>query len=55
MYLLDNVLEYDDFKWGLRNYGIQVIDDETKIIFTEFDKNKNGVLDYQEFLEAFRV
>jgi len=33
-----NDVDYDDFKWGLRNYGIVCTEEEIKLLIKEFDK-----------------
>ena len=48
-------LEPSDLKWGLRNCGIQLMDDEINVLITSFDANKDGVLQYQEFVQALNV
>lgn len=30
---LDGIVEYSDFKWGLKNFGLTLSEDETKMIF----------------------
>ncbi|CAD8178022.1 unnamed protein product [Paramecium octaurelia] len=51
----NGVVEYNDFKWGLRNFGLTLSEDETKMIFQTFDKNGNGKIEFNEFLDAFRL
>ena len=53
--LLDGVLEEDDLRWGFRNYGIHLLDNEIKVLIQTFDKNQNGVLEYNELVEALNV
>lgn len=43
-------LEVDDFRWGLKDYGIDINQDEAAEIVTRFDKDKSGTLDFNEFL-----
>eukprot|EP00825_Cyclidium_porcatum_P038950 TRINITY_DN4622_c0_g1_i3.p1 TRINITY_DN4622_c0_g1~~TRINITY_DN4622_c0_g1_i3.p1 ORF type:complete len:228 (+),score=57.57 TRINITY_DN4622_c0_g1_i3:166-849(+) len=47
-------LDADDFRWGLKNYGLQFTDQECKILLNEFDKNKNGVIEFSEFISILR-
>ncbi|KAL4454993.1 hypothetical protein ABPG74_006375 [Tetrahymena malaccensis] len=47
-------LEYDDFRWGLRNFGIQSTPEEVKLLMEAYDKNLNGYVDYQEFISSLR-
>lgn len=46
-------LEFKDFKWGLRNYGLQLSEDEVKLIFSTFEKE--GKIEVVQFVNAFRV
>lgn len=46
------VLDEDNLRWGFRNYGIRLLDSEVRLILQTFDKNGNGVLEYNEMLEA---
>jgi hypothetical protein len=32
-------VEFDDFRWGLKNYGLNFNTDEVKILFKFYDKN----------------
>jgi len=44
----------DDFRWGLKNYGLKFSLEETKELFCFFDKNKNGSIDFAEFIGCIR-
>ena len=48
-------LEFEDFKWGLRNYGLNFNVQETNELFKFFDKNSNGSIDFDEFITTIRV
>ena len=48
-------LECDDFRWGLMDFGIQVTPEEAQEILNHFDTDKNGVVDFQEFLRCLKV
>lgn len=48
-------LDFNDFRWGLKNYGLNFNNEETKELFTFFDKNKNGSIDFNEFMVTIRV
>ena len=48
-------LDVDDFRWGLMDYGISVSKDEAVEILTHFDKDKNGTVNFDEFLVTLRV
>lgn len=47
-------LDQDDFKWGLRNFGIILNTEELSSIFNYFDRNGNGVIDFGEFLSVLK-
>lgn len=47
-------LNLDELKWGLRSYGIYVTNEEALNILNFFDKNKNGVIEFKEFVETLR-
>jgi hypothetical protein len=49
------VLDKDDFKWGLRNYGIVLNFDELGCIFQLFDPENHGVIDYRNFVDALNT
>ena len=48
-------LECDDFRWGLMDFGIQVSPEEAQEILNHFDTDKNGVVDFQEFIRCLKV
>lgn len=47
-------LDSDDFRWGLKNFGLNFSDQECKILIEEFDKNQNGVIEFSEFISIMR-
>lgn len=48
-------LDVDDFRWGLKDYGISISKEEAQQVLDHFDRDRNGVVDYNEFLRAMRV
>lgn len=48
-------LDKGEFTKGLKDYGVQLSDDEINTIFTALDKDGSGSLDFEEFLVAIRV
>lgn len=50
----DKKLDVDDFRWGLIDFGIQISKDEAKQILDHFDRNKDGFVNFDEFLVAMR-
>lgn len=47
-------LDFNEFKKGLRDYGLILEPKEVKEIFEAFDKDHNGALDFDEFLISLR-
>jgi Ca2+-binding EF-hand superfamily protein len=47
-------LDVDDFRWGLMDYGISISKDEACEIMAHFDKDKNGSVNFDEFLVTLR-
>ena len=48
-------LDVDDFRWGLMDYGISITKEEAGEILTHFDTDKNGCVNFNEFLVTLRV
>lgn len=38
----NHMLDVDDFRWGMIDYGIQISKEEAQQILTHFDRDKNG-------------
>lgn len=51
----DHKLDPDDFRWGLLDYGIVISKEETELFLEVCDKNKDGLIDFTEFLQFLRV
>lgn len=51
----DHKLDPDDFRWGLLDYGIAISKEETELFLEACDKNKDGLIDFTEFLQFLRV
>jgi len=47
-------LNKEEFKLGLKNYGLFLKLDELNAVFSAFDQNRNGVIDFQEFLTTIK-
>lgn len=48
-------LNYDEFQKGLNDFGVSLEDESvTKALFDKFDKDKNGQICFDEFLEQLR-
>lgn len=46
----DQKLDVDDFRWGLMDFGIQLSKDEATQLLEKFDIDKNGTVNYKEFI-----
>jgi len=44
----------DEFKVGLKNFGLLLTIEEFNAVFNAFDKNRNGVIDFQEFFATIK-
>lgn len=47
-------LDVDDFRWGLIDYGITITKEEACKVMDHFDRDKNGTVDFDEFLRALK-
>ena len=50
----DFKLDVEDLKWGLRDMGVSLDDEQFKILFGYFDKGGDGVVSLTEFISAVR-
>lgn len=48
-------LDIDDFRWGFIDYGFQISKEEAEPFVKHFDKNGDGEISYEEFLQALKV
>lgn len=51
----NHMLDVDDFRWGLRDYGIVISKEESQQVLQYFDRDGNGQVDFNEFLRALKV
>ena len=51
----NHLLEYQEFRNGLRDFGVQMSSVELKQIFDHIDRDNSGSIDFDEFLVALRV
>jgi Ca2+-binding EF-hand superfamily protein len=47
-------LDPTEFKYAMRDYGVQITEEETSAIVKYFDTNKDGKISFDEFLRAIR-
>ena len=48
-------LDLDDFRWGFIDYGFNMSKEEAKKVMEHFDKDGNGTINFDEFLETLKV
>lgn len=48
-------LNYEEFEKGIRETGLIITEEQTKQLFSRFDKDNSGTIDMTEFLIALRV
>lgn len=48
-------LDFDEFRKGITEYGLNYSKEEISEIFAIFDRDKSGQIDFDEFLERLRV
>ena len=48
-------LDFEEFKKGVTEYGLNYSKEEARELFNLFDKDKSGQIDFEEFLEQLRV
>lgn len=50
----DRNLDVDDFRWGLIDYGITLTKEEAQTVLNLMDRDKNGKVNYDEFLRYLK-
>lgn len=48
-------LDVDDFRWGFIDFGFNLTHEEAKQLLEHFDRDKNGTVNFTEFLMAIKV
>jgi len=48
-------LDLDDFRWGFIDYGFNLSKEEAAEIMKRFDRNNDGVINFDEFLRFLKV
>jgi Ca2+-binding EF-hand superfamily protein len=47
-------LNFEDLSVGLREFGVEITDAQTRLLLKAFDKNGDGTVDFDEFLRGIR-
>lgn len=50
----NHLLDVDDFRWGLMDYGFQISKEEANEVLKFFDRDGNGSVDFNEFIRTLR-
>jgi len=50
----DKRLSKDELKYGLRDYGIELSPSELEQIFAYFDRDRDGIIDFTDFLVGLK-
>ena len=50
----NGLLDVDDFRWGLMDYGISVSKEDGVAVLKHFDRDGNGQVDFKEFIRTIR-
>jgi Ca2+-binding EF-hand superfamily protein len=45
----------DDFRWGLKDYGITITKEEAILVIKECDRDGDGMVNFDEFLRFLKV
>ena len=48
-------MDIKEFEQGLAEHGVGLNSEQLQVVFNYFDRNRNGFVDYNEFLRAIRV
>ena len=47
-------LDRDEFRKAMRDFKVDIADEHIAIVFNAFDLNRDGTIDYDEFLRNIR-
>ena len=48
-------LDMEDFRWGFIDYGFNLTQEEAAQLMQHFDRDGNGTVSYDEFLQTLKV
>lgn len=48
-------LELDEFKKAIKDFRLRFDNEDIPLLFKEFDRDRSGSIDYDEFLRTIRV
>jgi Ca2+-binding EF-hand superfamily protein len=51
----DGILDKEEFRWGLHDFGIDLTEDEFQIVLKIFDRNQDGVVSFKEFVSELEA
>ena len=51
----NRILSFDEFQKGLRDYRVNVSEDDARGMFSQFDRDGNGTINFDEFLKVLIV
>ena len=51
----NRTIDFKEFKKGIADYGLDIEDGEVRTMFTSFDRDGGGTIDFDEFLVSLRV
>jgi calcyphosin len=56
--ILDNngnkQIDIEELYWGLKDFGINISEEEAQNVLSGFDRDRNGTLNFDEFLRGIR-
>ena len=47
-------IDAEEFFWGLKDFGLDISEADSKKVLSAFDKSRNGTVNFTEFLRAIR-
>jgi Ca2+-binding EF-hand superfamily protein len=47
-------IDINEFYWGLKEFGVNLTEEEAMSVLRVFDKDRNGTISFEEFLRALK-